>query len=85
VIRVGSVSIECVRGDIAAQRGIDAVVVRRQPAPHQRRRGGRRDPRRRRAGLYREAAAARAGGDRRGGDHGAHGLPNRHVIHTVGP
>jgi len=79
------VLIECVRGDIAAQEGIDAVVCAANPhltsgagvagAIH-----GAAGPR-----LYREAAPL---APLRTGDAvitGAYGLPNRHVIHTVGP
>jgi O-acetyl-ADP-ribose deacetylase (regulator of RNase III) len=77
--------IECVQGDIAAQHGMDAVVCAANPyltsgagvagAIH--RAAG--------PGLYREAAPL---APVRTGDAvitGAHGLPNRHVIHTVGP
>jgi O-acetyl-ADP-ribose deacetylase len=85
VIRVGPVLVECVQGDIAAQPDVDAVVCAANPhltsgagvagAIHDA--AG--------PGLYREAAplAPVRTGDAvitRG-----HGLPNRHVIHTVGP
>jgi len=77
--------VECIRGDIAAQHGIDAVVC----AANARLTSGAgvagaihhaAGP-----GLYREAAPL---APVRTGDAvitGAHGLPNRHVIHTVGP
>lgn len=80
-----TLQIECVQGDIAAQHGIDAVVCAANPdltsgagvagAIH--RAAG--------PGLYREAAPL---APLRTGDAvitGGHGLPNRHVIHTVGP
>ena len=85
MIRVGPVSIECVQGDIAAQHGMDAVVCAANPhltsgagvagAIHDA--AG--------PGLYREAAplAPVATGD--AVITGGHGLPNPHVIHTVGP
>ncbi|HSW29020.1 MAG TPA: macro domain-containing protein [Longimicrobiales bacterium] len=80
-----TLQIECVQGDIAAQPDVDAVVCAANPnltsgagvagAIH-----GAAGP-----GLYREAAPL---APVRTGDAvitGAHGLPNRHVIHTVGP
>lgn len=85
MVRVGSVTVECVQGDIAAQAGFDAVVCAANPqlttgagvagAIH----WG--------AGpeLYREAARL---APVRTGDAvitGAHGLPNRYVVHAVGP
>lgn len=77
--------IECVRGDIAAQAGIDAVVCAANP--HLTTGAGVAGAIHRAAGpgLYREAAPL---APVRTGDAvitGAHGLPNRHVIHTVGP
>ena len=80
-----SIVVECVQGDIAAQPDVDAVVCAANPqltsgagvagAIH--RAAG--------PGLYREVAPH---APVRTGDAvitGAHGLPNRHVIHTVGP
>jgi len=85
MIRVGPVSIECVQGDIAAQRGIDAVVCAANPhltsgagvagAIHDA--AG--------PGLHREAAPLAPVSTGDAVITGAHGLPNRHVIHTVGP
>ena len=85
MIRVGSVTIECIRGDIAAQHGIDAVVCAANPhltsgagvagAIHDA--AG--------PGLYREAAPLAPVETGDAVITGAHGLPNRHVIHTVGP
>lgn len=85
MVRIGPVLVECVQGDIAAQHGIDAVVCAANPqltsgagvagAIH--RAAG--------PGLHREAAPL---APVRTGDAvitGAHGLPNRHVLHTVGP
>ena len=85
MIRVGPVLVECVQGDIADQPGVDAVVCAANPhlttgdgvagAIHDA--AG--------PGLYREAEPF---APVRTGDAvitGAHGLPNRHVIHTVGP
>lgn len=79
------VLIECVRGDIAAQEGMDAVVCAANP--HLTTGAGVAGAIHRAAGpgLYREAAPL---APVRTGDAvitGAHGLPNRHVIHTVGP
>jgi O-acetyl-ADP-ribose deacetylase (regulator of RNase III) len=79
------VRIECVLGDIAAQAGIDAVVCAANP--HLTTGAGVAGAIHRAAGpgLYREAAPL---APVRTGDAvitGAHGLPNRHVIHTLGP
>lgn len=85
MIRVGDVLVECARGDIAAQPDVDAVVCAANPwlttgagvagALH------------RAAGpaLYREAAPHAPLATGKAVMTGAHGLPNRHVIHTVGP
>lgn len=85
MVQVGPVTIECVQGDIAAQVGFDAVVCAANPqlttgagvagAIHWA------------AGpeLYREAARL---APVRTGDAvitGGHGLPNRFVVHAVGP
>ncbi len=77
--------IECVQGDIAAQPGVDAVVCAANP--HLTTGAGVAGAIHRAAGpgLYREAAPL---APVRTGDAvitGAHGLPNRFVIHAVGP
>jgi O-acetyl-ADP-ribose deacetylase (regulator of RNase III) len=80
-----TLQIECVQGDIAAQHGIDAVVCAANP--HLTTGAGVAGAVHRAAGpgLYREAAPL---APVRTGDAvitGGHDLPNRHVIHTVGP
>lgn len=83
--RFGRVTVECVRGDIAAQDDVDAVACAANPllstgagvagAIH--RAAG--------PGLYREAAPLAPLATGEAVITGGHGLPNRHVIHTVGP
>ena len=82
---VGAVTIEVARGDIAAQDDVEAVVnaANAQLAPG----GGVAGAIHRAAGpgLYEEArplAPIRPG---QAVITGAHGLPNRYVIHTLGP
>ena len=81
----GAVTVECVRGDITSQDDVDAVVnaANTQLGPG----GGV-------AGAIHRAAGpglaeeARPLGPIEPGEAvitGAHGLPNRHVIHTLGP
>ena len=81
----GAVTVECVRGDITSQDDVDAVVnaANAQLGPG----GGV-------AGAIHRAAGpglaeeARPLGPIEPGEAvitGAHGLPNRHVIHTLGP
>jgi len=85
LIRVGDVLIECVRGDIAAQPDMDAVVCAANP--HLTTGAGVAGAIHRGAGpgLYGEAAPFAPLATGRAVITGAHGLPNRHVIHTVGP
>jgi len=85
MIRIGPVTVECVLGDIAAQQGLDAVVCAANP--HLTSGAGVAGAIHWAAGpeLYREAARL---APVRTGDAvltRAHGLPNRFVIHTVGP
>lgn len=80
-----SILVECVQGDIAAQPDVDAVVCAANS--HLTSGAGVAGALHRAAGpgLYREAAPL---APVRAGDAvitGAHGLPNRNVIHTVGP
>jgi O-acetyl-ADP-ribose deacetylase (regulator of RNase III) len=83
--RIGSISVECVTGDIADQRDMDAVVnaanaqlepgggvsgaLHRKAGPGLAEEGGRLAP------LHTGEAVMTAG----------YGLPNRHVIHCLGP
>lgn len=85
MIRVGSVTIECVQGDIAAQQGVDAVVCAANPhlAPGAGVAGA--IHRGAGPGLYREAALLAPVDTGDAVITGGHALPNRHVIHTVGP
>lgn len=85
MIKVGAVTIECVQGDIAAQTGIDAVVCAANPhlAPGAGVAGA--IHRGAGPGLYREAAPLAPVDTGDAVITGAHRLPNRHVIHTVGP
>jgi O-acetyl-ADP-ribose deacetylase (regulator of RNase III) len=85
VRRIGGVTVECVRGDIADQPDMDAVV---NAANAELRTGGGV------AGAIHRAAGpgleeeARPVGPIRPGQAvitGAHGLPNRNVIHCLGP
>jgi len=84
-IKIGSVVIECVQGDIAAQAGITAVV---NAANAQLRRGGGVAGAIHRAagpGLEKEAVPL---GPIRPGQAvitGGHDLPNKYVIHCLGP
>ncbi len=85
MLRFGSVSIECVQGDIAAQPDMDAVVCAANPhlAPGAGVAGA--IHRAAGPGLYREAAPLAPVETGDAVMTGGHGLPNRHVIHTVGP
>jgi O-acetyl-ADP-ribose deacetylase len=84
-IRRGQVSVECVQGDIAAQPDMDAVVCAANP--HLTSGAGVAGAIHAAAGpgLYREAAPLAPVSTGEAVITGGHGLPNRHVIHTVGP
>ncbi len=84
-IQISSVTIECVRGDITEQVGFDAVVnaANAELRPG----GGVAGAIHRAAGaaLYEECRPLAPIQPGEAVITGAHGLPNRHVIHCLGP
>ena len=82
---IGAVTVEVIRGDIAAQGDVEAVVnaANAQLAPG----GGVAGAIHRAAGpsLYEEARSLAPIRPGQAVITGAHGLPNRYVIHTLGP
>ena len=83
--RIGGLTIECIAGDITRQEGFDAVV---NAANAQLRPGGGVAGAIHRAagpGLYEECRPLAPIKPGQAVITGAHGLPNRHVIHCLGP
>ena len=82
---IGAVTVEVVRGDVAAQGDVEAVVnaANAELAPG----GGVAGAIHRAAGpgLYEEARSLAPIRPGQAVITGAHGLPNRYVIHTLGP
>ena len=83
--QLGVVTVECIQGDITSQEGIEAVVnaanARLEPG------GGVAGAIHRAAGpdLAEEAVPLGPIGPGEALITGAHGLPNRYIIHTLGP